>query len=58
MPDIEITKDIVGEDAEELVQTCPMNVYGIGDIEDIGSKGMEIRGFMIILPRIRKQEEG
>jgi len=38
MPDIEIVKDIVGEDAEELVKTCPMNVYGLTDIEDIGSK--------------------
>jgi len=44
MPDIEITKDIVGEDAEELVQTCPMNVYGLADIEDIGSKGSKKKG--------------
>jgi len=57
MPDIEITKDIVGEDAEELVQTCPMNVYGIADIEDLGSKGMRWE-VIVFLNFARKQEEG
>eukprot|EP01090_Pellita_catalonica_P022813 TRINITY_DN8_c0_g1_i1.p1 TRINITY_DN8_c0_g1~~TRINITY_DN8_c0_g1_i1.p1 ORF type:complete len:339 (+),score=37.32 TRINITY_DN8_c0_g1_i1:1017-2033(+) len=33
MPKIEITEDIVGEEAQELVDKCPMNVF---DIEDMG----------------------
>ena len=33
-PDIEITTRIAGEDAHELVETCPCDVF---DIEDLGS---------------------
>lgn len=35
MPDIRLKDDIVGEDAEELKQLCPMGVF---DIEDLGGK--------------------
>jgi DNA-directed RNA polymerases I and III subunit RPAC1 len=35
VPDITITKDITGDDAEELKKLCPTGVY---DIEDLGGK--------------------
>jgi DNA-directed RNA polymerase alpha subunit len=35
VPDITITKDITGDDAEELKRLCPTGVY---DIEDLGGK--------------------
>jgi len=34
LPEIQFTEPIVGDDADELVKKCPMNVF---DIEDLGS---------------------
>jgi len=40
MPKIGFSKDIVGEEAEKLKQTCPMGVFDIEDVPKVGKRAV------------------
>jgi len=39
-PEIRLTKEIAGEDAVDLVACCPVNVFDIEDVPDVGQRAV------------------